>query len=294
MTDPIRRNFLAADYQSLLDALQRQLNPPPQRNALADTLRGLGSSNQAMPKAGIGNIFGSSASLPPPLHQNLIASALAAKVQPSAQQVAPIASPVRRRLFFSFHYDDVRRTCIVRKSWKFRPGWSDPRHNFTDKSLWEKSRSESDEALRRLIRRGMDGTSVTCILAGAQTWSRPYVRYEIAHSLMRRSGLFTVHIHNTNDPHEGYGTVGRDPLGCVGLQLREDGRGRVCELVGETWYYFDAMKMPVPWPRWLPRPAVGRVQPLTAGSRSYDWHFDDGHSNLPGWAHIAAIEAGKA
>lgn len=293
MSDPVKRNALAADYQSLLDALQRQLNPPPQRNILADVLKGSGFTDQKVPTRGLGTVLRGTGPLPQPLQQNFLASVLAFAPSPASQQASPSAQPVRRQVFFSFHYDDVRRTCIVRKSWKFRPGWSHPRHNFTDKSLWEKSRSESDQALRRLIRSGMGGTSVTCVLAGAETWSRPYVRYEIAHSLVRGSGLFTVHIHNTNDPHEGYGIAGRDPLECMGVELLDDGRGRVCELLGGKWFYFNAMKMLVKWPRWLPRPPVGRVQPLAAGSRSYDWHFDDGYSNLPKWAQIAADEAGK-
>lgn len=291
MTDGVRRNFLGSDYQTLLDALQRDLSPPPSNNTLADFLGRSGPLGPTRPTGGLGGIFGLAGALAPPPPRNTLADIFGSHPLPRLPEPAP--APVRRGVFFSFHYDDIRRTCIVRKSWKFRPGWSDPSDNFTDKSLWEKSRSESDECLRRLIRKGMVGSSVTCLLAGTDTWSRPYVRYEIAHSLFKKNGLLTVFIHNVNDPHDGYAVPGHNPLSHMGLELREDGKGRVCELVNGQWRHFDAMTMPVPWPQWLPKPRVGWLYPLSVGTLAYDYHFDRGHQNLPEWVQIAARAAGR-
>jgi hypothetical protein len=144
-----------------------------------------------------------------------------------------------------------------------------------------------------MIRRGMAGSSVTCVLAGTETWMRPYVRFEIALSLFMKRGLFTVFIHNVRHPQKGVAAAGYDPLDFMGLELRENGTGRVCEKINGEWYHFDLMKAPVPWPRWLPKPAVGYVQPLGIATASYDYVSQDGHLNLPLWAQGAATAAGR-
>jgi hypothetical protein len=272
----IRRNAIssASPSENFLNDLLRGLGaPPPRENALANLFRSLGT---VPPNTnGVGGIFG-----------------LAGALQPQPR-TSPAPAPIRRKVFFSFHYDDVCRTVQVRNAWRFRPGWSSPSYNFYDESLWEKSRSESEESLKRLIRRGMAGSSVTCILAGTETWLRPYVRYEIAHSLLLKNGLFTVFIHNVRHPQKGIAAPGYDPLSFMGLELRPDGKGRVCERIGDQWYHFDLMKMPVSWPRWLPRPSVGYLHALSFGTQSYDYVLDDGHKNLPLWAQAAATAAGK-
>ncbi len=154
--------------------------------------------------------------------------------------------------------------------------------------------SEGEEALKRLIRRGMGNSSVTCVLAGTWTWSRPFVRYEIAHCLFRKSGLLAVFIHNVRHPQKGTSAPGYDPLAFMGLELREDGMGRVCELVDGQWRPFELMKQLVPWPQWLPKPSVGFLYPLSVGTSSYDYVLDDGHQNLPAWAQSAALRAGRS
>lgn len=198
----------------------------------------------------------------------------------------------RRRVFFSFYYqDDIRRACIVRKSWQFRKGPKLPLSSFIDNSLWEKSRRESPESLKQLIRDGMGLSTATCILAGTNTWARPWVRFEIAHSLFRRNGLFTVHIHSVRDPQHGCALAGPDPLDHMGLALRPDGRGTVYELTERGWCPFELSKRPVPWPAWLERPDAGYIMPLSRGAAAFDYGTADGASNLPGWAHMAAKAA---
>lgn len=208
---------------------------------------------------------------------------------------APTATPaVRRKVFFSFHYEgDIRRSCIVRKSYIFRPGSKPPSASFYDGSLWEKSQREGGGSLKRLIRQGMAETSVTAVLAGTDTWWRPWVRFEIAHSLFRGNGLFTCFIHNVRDPQDGLAAPGRNPLAFIGLQLRADGRGNVCELIGNEWRLFELMKRPVPWPAWMNKPSVGRLHPLGDFAPAYDYHFDDGYNNLAHWAQEAARKAGR-
>lgn len=256
-------NFLA-EIAKALEAV-----PPPQANSGLSALIAP-TSTPSRPNA-LGGLFGLRSPAPVP--------------QPAPPQI-------RRKIFFSFHFEeDIRRSCVVRQSYRFRPGRKLPTANFYDRSLWESSKREGEESLKRLIREGMAGSSVTCVLAGTYTWQRSWVRYEIARSLVCRNGLFTVFIHNVKDPHYGFGQPGFDPLEFVGLELRPDGRGNICERVGNEWFYFDLHRAPVFWPRWLPKPDVGRVIPISRGTRSYDYHFDDGYNGLAEWAQLAAHDA---
>lgn len=215
-------------------------------------------------------------------------------IVPQSASPLPSVAAVRRGVFFSFHFEeDIRRSCIVRNSYRFRPGRKLPSSNFYDRSLWERSKREGVESLKRLIREGMVGSSVTCVLAGTQTWARPWVRFEIAHSLRVGNGLFTCSIHNVNDPHYGSAAAGYDPLAFMGLQLRQDGRGNVVEWVDGEWWPFELMKAPVKWPIWMAKPSVGRLFPLADFARRYDYQLDDGYNNLAQWAQQAAGAAGR-
>jgi len=265
--------------------------PDPTVNALATILGSL-----EPPRKGFGTILGG---LEPAPRSALAGAYNALNVSTSALAPPPtilsslsVAPSVRRKVFFSFYFEgDIRRSCIVRNSYRFRPGRKLPSANFHDKSLWESSRRESEESLKRLIRNGMAGSSVTCVLAGTYTWERPWVRFEIAHSLFRGNGLFTVFIHNVNDARLGRADPGPNPLDFMGLQLRPDGRGNVCEWVGSNWRLFSQMQRPVPWPSWLPKPSVNYAVPLGRSTRAYDYCLDDGYNHLAAWTQEAARAA---
>lgn len=99
-----------------------------------------------------------------------------------------------RRTFFSFHYErDVWRATVVRNSWVTQPDRQAA--GFFDASLWEESKKRGDAAIRKLIDEGLMNTSVTVVLVGAETASRPYVQYEIQQSIARGNGLLAVRIH---------------------------------------------------------------------------------------------------
>lgn len=261
--------------------------PQPATNFLAEIAKALEAVPPPQVNSGLSALF---APTSPPPRPNALGGLFGLRSPAPVPQ--PAAPQIRRKIFFSFHFDeDIRRSCVVRQSYRFRPGRKLPTANFYDRSLWESSKREGEESLKRLIREGMAGSSVTCVLAGTYTWQRPWVRYEIARSLVCRNGLFTVFIHNVKDPQHGFGQSGYDPLEFMGLELRPDGRGNICERVGNEWLYFDMHKAPVFWPRWLPKPDVGRLIPISRGTRSYDYHFDDGYNGLAAWAQLAAHDA---
>src|SRR5690242_3989902 len=117
-----------------------------------------------------------------------------------------------RRTFFSFHYKpDVWRAWNVRNCWVVRPEDEIDR-GFFDSSVFEAKQKESDDALKAFLREGVENTSVTCVLAGNETWKRRWVRYEIARSLLKGNGLLTVYIHGVKDANSQLAAKGADPL----------------------------------------------------------------------------------
>jgi hypothetical protein len=77
-----------------------------------------------------------------------------------------------RRTFFSFHYTpDVWRAWNVRNSWVVKSE-DQADSGFFDGSVFEASKKEGDDALKTFLRHGLNNTSVTCVLAGTDTWSR--------------------------------------------------------------------------------------------------------------------------
>ena len=114
------------------------------------------------------------------------------------------------RTFFSFHYEkDVWRATVVRNSAKLK---SNIVPEFIDASLWEDAKLKGQAALRKLIDDALVGTTVTAVLIGSQTASRPWVKYEIDQSLARGNGLFGIYIHNIKDQYGSTAIKGSNPL----------------------------------------------------------------------------------
>lgn len=101
-----------------------------------------------------------------------------------------------RRTFFSFHYQpDNWRVWNVRNSWVVKPT-EQISDGFFDASIFEKSKRESPDALKRFLRDGLNNSSVTCVLVGEETYARRWVRYEIVRSILKGNGLLSVEIHD--------------------------------------------------------------------------------------------------
>ena len=123
-----------------------------------------------------------------------------------------------RRVFFSFHYEeDIWRASNVRMSGEFdaraRVGWDDA-------SLWEEAKRKGPAEIRRLIDAGLKGTSVTAVLIGTETASRPWVKYEIEKSVERGNGLLGIRIHSIKDRDGKHSRRGSVPDGLHGNGYR--------------------------------------------------------------------------
>ena len=102
-----------------------------------------------------------------------------------------------RRTFFSFHFDkDVWRANQVRNC-NVVAGADVA--GFFDHSEYEEAKRVGPDAIRRMIRRHLENTTVTVVLIGEETASRPWVQFEIEESIKRRNGLLGIHIHHLPD-----------------------------------------------------------------------------------------------
>jgi hypothetical protein len=96
-----------------------------------------------------------------------------------------------RKVFFSFKYEDVKRSMIVRNSW-FTQG--SQAAGFIDKADFEELKRKGEQAIKNWIDGQLHGTSVTVVLVGAKTCSSKWVKYEIEQSIARGNGIIGIDI----------------------------------------------------------------------------------------------------
>ncbi|HLZ02654.1 MAG TPA: TIR domain-containing protein [Bradyrhizobium sp.] len=320
--------------RGLLDLISTASTPPS--SPTTDTLSGLlsavvpavNANPYSLPFGFIGPSERSASFPPPPIQPVTALGKVIASQPPSLASPSPLArafgsladsvapptrpappyepAPVKRKGFFSFHYADIIRVNNVRNAWKIDcPGREDNRQ-FYDRSLWESVQRKNPEGLKDLIRQGMEHASVVCVLVGAETWSRPWVRYEIARSVIDKKGLLAVHINGlrhhqrlTSDAH------GDNPLDFIGVGCPERGTYYLYERVGQyvlqygqvvwqgKWQKYSKFINPVPVPKYMQAPVEGEVVPLSAVTSIYDYVGQQGHKNIGLWIDAAALRAGR-
>jgi hypothetical protein len=157
-----------------------------------------------------------------------------------------------RRVFFSFHYErDVWRANQVRHSWVTKPDRDAA--GFWDAAEFEKVKKQGPDAIKRWTDKNLEGTSVTVVLAGAETSERPWVKYEIERSLERGNGLLCIRIHNMKDQDGNTDAKGDNPLDNFTM---EQNRKEV---------------------------------PLSQIYPTYDWVNNDGYENIGDWVEQAYL-----
>jgi hypothetical protein len=190
-----------------------------------------------------------------------------------------------KRVYFCFHYQDVAdfRVNVVRNHWLTKSDREDA--GFFDASLWEEARKRGDAAIKRLINSGLDGTSVTCILIGSQTYARRWVRYEIMKSFKRGNSIFGIHINSIAGKDRRTKTPGVNPLEYLGITFSESGLTATLheveagqwqeytEIDGSASYLVDA----------VPQQYRGRGYHFGNWYPVYDWVAADGYNNFASW-----------
>jgi hypothetical protein len=187
------------------------------------------------------------------------------------------------RVFFCYDPEDLKdqRVETVRQCWLSRAGCEDS-GIFEGEDLKGFTIS-GDAAVKQMIVANLEHTSVTCVVIGASTYSRRWVRYAIVESVQRGNRLVGVHVNGIPDRSRRTRPAGRNPLDHLALSFAADGGSvKVQQYMNGDWVPFPDNPG---WP--LSRPVSeqrrGRSLMLSSMFRSYDWAKDDGPANLHQW-----------
>jgi len=102
-----------------------------------------------------------------------------------------------RRVFFIFHYQrDLWRANVVRNIGAVEGVAA---AGFHDSSLWDETKRRGESAVKKLINQGLNESTVTVVLIGAETANRSNVNYEVERSVARGNGILGIRINNIKD-----------------------------------------------------------------------------------------------
>lgn len=195
-----------------------------------------------------------------------------------------------RRTFFSFHFEpDNQRAEVVQQSWLTKEDRQAA--GFFDGSAFETKKRTSKDALKEFLTEQLKGTSVTCVLVGAETALRPWVRYELIRSFYRGNGLLAVRVHGIRDWSKQYAAAGANPFDHLAYRVANE-RVYWQELNNGAWAGYDE----------VPSVALNEVaydlnwelhHTFSCRFPIYDWVDGGGYENLGSWIENAAQAAGK-
>jgi len=77
---------------------------------------------------------------------------------------------------------------------------------------------KGDAAIKALINKGLENTSVTVVCVGYKTAGRTYINYEIDQSIARGNGIVAVQIHHLQDKDGN-----TDPTGAIPSKIESNG-----------------------------------------------------------------------
>lgn len=110
-------------------------------------------------------------------------------------------------VFYSFHFDnDVMRVQQVRNIGAIEGNPA------TSPNEWERLKRSGNSAVENWISENMKYKRCIIVLIGAETYSRPWVKYEIEKAWDDGKALLGVHIHNLKCPRNGTSRKGKNPF----------------------------------------------------------------------------------
>ena len=194
-----------------------------------------------------------------------------------------------RTVFFSFHYQrDIMRVQQVKQHYLTKENYTEA--GYFDGSLEEKAKKEGDKAVIDLINKGLNGSSVLCVLIGKETYTRRWVDYEVLKSVELGMGVFGVRIHRLKDPTDGMDTAGSSPFEFLGFGGSSSSMQPIIKY-NSGWRNAPNLK---PITSNAAAYLKGRERPLLSDIFStYDWVSDDGYKNFAKWVEAAAKQAGR-
>jgi hypothetical protein len=189
-----------------------------------------------------------------------------------------------KRVFFSFHYQDVTdfRANVVRNHWLTKPDREDA--GFFDASLWENTKRTGDVAIKNLINTNLLNTSATCVLIGSETYARHWVRYEILKSFLKGNSLLAVHINGIKGRDQLSKPQGPNPLRYLGITYSHDGQTlTLWQIVNGEWSKYTEIDGSADFPTNVSAEYRGKGFNLAPWYREYDWVANDGFNNFATW-----------
>lgn len=210
-----------------------------------------------------------------------------------------------RRVFFSFHYNDVSdfKVNVVRNSDALKRKGNAA--TFIDKSLWEEARKKSPNALKELINGGLNGCGVTALLIGSGTADRRWVKYELVKSFTEGKGILAIHLNRIKSrTTRKISRKGINPLSRLKVWVDDDcEKLYFLELKDRKWISFK--DLPEVNNRiknssyftdggFWKRSQCGREYLFSdLFPVEYCWQNDDGYHNFPEWVEQAAKGVGR-
>jgi hypothetical protein len=188
------------------------------------------------------------------------------------------------RVYFCFHYDDVEtfRANVVRNHDLTK---ETGKAGFFDASIWEDAELHGAGAVKGLINRSLENTTVTCALIGTDTWKRRWVRYEILKSYDRKNRLLGVHINGVKDKHQQTYAQGPNPFDYLGFFISADGKKLTYyEHDGKNWQTYQDLP---PKSASFEEKWCGRGYKLSSWAPCYDWSSQNGFKNFASWVDNA-------
>ena len=130
-----------------------------------------------------------------------------------------------------------------------------------------------------------EGTSVTCVLVGSETYVRPWVRYEILKSFRRGNSILAVHINSIRDRYQNYKLLGPNPLTFVGVTFSPSGdTGTLWERVASEWKQYTEIDGTASYRTGgVGQQYCGRGFNLGQWYPEYDWVANNGYNNFASW-----------
>ena len=185
-----------------------------------------------------------------------------------------------KRVFFSFHYQDVIdfRVNVVRN----HKTTKDNNAGYFDASIWEDAKKTSDLALKRLINKELNNTSVTCVLVGTHTFERRWVDYEIMKSLEKGNNILAIHINGIKGKDGKTKSNGNNPLYYLGYSFDKTGKKLSLHnyIQGKWQKYSDLEGWTVKEVAESNRNKIFRLSTIYS---IYDWIKDDGYNKFDKW-----------
>lgn len=174
-----------------------------------------------------------------------------------------------RHIFFSFHFDrDHWRVNQVRNSWIVRG--EREAQPFLDSAGWEAVKRQGDNTIKKWIDDNLSGKSVTVVLIGAQTYTRPWVKYEMDESQRRGKGLLGIYINALKDQNQRTDPRGPNPF--------------------DLWTFEEKN----PWANPFLGAGLGPVRMRYSQRYTvYDWIAHGGRANINSWIEAAADAVGR-